>query len=217
MSLLIIYPDKTAILPPMCCGSIGYYATMAQYGNIVIDRNWRYDKRKKNTHRYTIADTHGPLTLTIPVIKSTNSYNSVWNDIKVSSHGQWWNVHRVALESAYGRTPFFEFYIDLFKQYLCQHQEKEELLMDTVCGIDSVVRRILGFENIVKYSLDNNIVIEDLRNHSFNDISTVEYYQVRKSQLGFIPNLSILDLIFNMGPEAPVILHKMILEHTQRS
>lgn len=217
MSPLIIYPQKTAILPPMCCGSIGYYATMAQYGNIVIDRNWKYDKRKKNTHRYTIADTHGSLTLTIPIIKPIDSRKSSWNDIKISTHGQWWNVHRVALESAYGRTPFFEFYFDRFKQFLCpRHENNEEYLMDTVCNIDNVIREILDLQSNVVYSFDNHTEINDLRNNSFCNSSDVEYYQVRKSQLGFIQGLSILDLIFNMGPEAPLVLLKMISEHTQR-
>lgn len=48
-SPLILFPAKTAILPPVYFGSIDYYATMAAYGNVVIDRNWRFDKRK-NSH-----------------------------------------------------------------------------------------------------------------------------------------------------------------------
>lgn len=215
-SPLILFPDKTAILPPVYFGSIDYYATMAAYGNIVIDRDWRFDKRKKFTHRCTIADTHGLLQLTVPIEKPFKSRETTWNDIKVSTHGEWWNVHRVALESAYGRTPFFEFYIDRFLPFL-KHRDKDnnnEFLMDLDCNIDAVIRNILGLESIVSYTTENipNIAeeIKDYRSNDFTHITPVEYYQVRKATHGFIPNLSILDLIFNMGPEAPIILKKML-------
>lgn len=216
-SPLIKYNDVIAILPPMYCGSIDYYATMAQYATIVIDKHLRYDKRKKFTHRYSIADTHGLLQLTIPVIKPSNGSKSTWNDVKISTHGQWWNVHRVALESAYGRTPFFEYYIDRFLPFL-QYRDGDccENLLDAVVNIDSVIRDILGLSNNIIYSCDGLSpydTIKDYRNHTFVSEAPAQYYQIRQNQLGFIPNLSILDLIFNMGPESPLVL----LKHAQRS
>ena len=80
-SPLILFPDKTVILPPVYFGSIDYYATMATYGNIVIDRDWRFDKRKKFTHRCTIADTHGLLQLTVPIEKPFKSRETTWKGI----------------------------------------------------------------------------------------------------------------------------------------
>ena len=86
--------------------------------------------------------------------------------------------------------------------------------MDLDCNIDAVIRNILGLESIVSYTTENipNIAeeIKDYRSNDFTHITPVEYYQVRKATHGFIPNLSILDLIFNMGPEAPIILKKML-------
>ena len=124
-------------------------------------------------------------------------------------------MHRVALESAYGRTPFFEFYIDRFLPFF-KHREKDnnnEFLMDLDCNIDVVIRNILGIESKISYSTENlpNIAedIKDYRSNEFTHITPVEYYQVRQATHGFIPNLSILDLIFNMGPESPLILKKM--------
>lgn len=213
-SPLIIYPDKTIILPPVYFGSIDYYASMASFGNVVIDRYWRFDKRKKFTHRCTIADTHGKLQLTVPIEKPFKSHETSWNNIKVSTHGEWWNIHRVALESAYGRTPFFEFYIDRFLPFF-KHRAKEnnnEFLMELDCDIDAIIRNILGIESKISYStenLSNSEDIKDYRSYEFKNITPVEYYQVRHASHGFIPNLSILDLIFNMGTEAPLILKKM--------
>ncbi|MBR1963231.1 MAG: WbqC family protein [Muribaculaceae bacterium] len=209
-SPLIVHHDITAVLPPLCCGNIGFYATLAQYANVVIDCNCRYNKRQKDTHRYTIADTHGQLQLTIPIEKPLKGSKSSWNDVNISTHGAWWNVHRVALESAYGRTPFFEYYIDRFKPFLSAHNEGENL-MKLIRYLDQTIREILLLDNIVTYDTDNiSGNIKDYRNDTFSDIATVEYYQLRKAQLGFISNLSILDLIFNMGPESPLILKKII-------
>ncbi len=204
---LIKFPDETIILPPAYFGGIDYYAAMAAHGNVIIDKNWRFDKRKKFTHRCDIADTRGTLQLTVPIEKPLNSRETTWNDIKVSTHGEWWNVHRVALESAYGRTPFFEFYIDRFLPFLQPRQEGEPL-MDLDCCIDAAIRDILGISSRVEYNIACGG--KDCRSNKFDFVAPAEYYQVRKSNLGFIARLSILDLIFNMGPESPLILKKML-------
>ncbi len=218
MSSHLIKYDKTLVLPPALCGSIGYYALMASHRDVVIDRYCRYDKRRKLMHRYDIADVNGLLSLTVPIVKP--SIGATWNDAGVSAHGGWWNIHKVALWSAYGRTPFFEYYIDEFMPYLQPRDGiQPESLMDLNFGIDAVIRRIIGIESIVRYELTNeekelitigNHTLTDHRNSNFNLDTPVEYYQVRAAQQGFIPNLTILDLIFNMGPETPLILKKII-------
>ena len=83
--------------------------------------------------------------------------------------------------------------------------------MDLDCEIDAVVRDILGIDTEVKYDLqdiDINL-ITDYRNMEWNT-EVVPYYQIRQVQHGFVPHLTILDLIFNMGPESPLILKKMM-------
>lgn len=187
---------------------------MAAHSHVIIDCNQRYNKRMKTTHRCLITDTHGVLTLTVPIEKPIRSHQTAWNDIKVSRHGEWWNVHRVTLESAYGRTPFFEFYIDRFLPFLRQRNNaNDESLTDLDCGIDNVIRDILGIDSQISYHLpektaDDNI--KDYRSNDFSFVTPVEYYQVRQSRHGFLPCLSVLDLIFNMGPEAPLVLKEMI-------
>ena len=217
-SPLIKYNDTTLVLPPALCGSIGYYSLMASYKNVVIDRYCRYDKRRKLMHRYDIADVNGRLTLTVPITKPR--IGATWNDAGVSAHGGWWNIHKVALWSAYGRTPFFEYYIDELMPYLQPRDGVQpESLMDLNTGIDAIIRRIAGIESNVRYELtaeekelitngDKSII--DHRNSNFELEQPLEYYQVRATQQGFIPNLTILDLIFNMGPETPLVLKKII-------
>ncbi len=206
------------MLPPALCGSIGYYALMACHKTVVIDRYCRYDKRRKLMHRYDIADVNGRLSLTVPIVKPP--IGATWNDAGVSAHGEWWNIHKVALWSAYGRTPFFEYYIDEIMPYLQPRDSVQyESLLDLNFGTDAVIRGILGLDNDIRHELtaeetallnSGASYIRDCRGSNFGLAAPVEYYQVRASRHGFIPNLTILDLIFNMGPESPLVLKKII-------
>ena len=143
-------------------GSIAYYASMAAYGHAVIDADAIFDKRQKAVHRCDIADTHGPVQLTVPVSKPHGIARARWSDVAVSCHGAWWHVHRVTLESAYGRSPFFEFYIDRFLPFLTKGvTERYPTVASLNLAIDAEIR-------------------------------------------------SILDLIFNLGPEAPLYLRSLL-------
>lgn len=208
-SPLIIYPESTAVFSPAYYGTIDYYATLAKYGCAVIDYSSRFDKRLKSTHRTTIADVNRELSLTVPIEKPVSLTKATWGDIRLSSHGEWWHVHRVSIESAYGRTPFFEYYIDRFAEFLDKNVlSKHPTLQSLDTAINTVICDILGIETNIRSHCDKE-EYADFRFNNFPLLNPVEYYQVRQSEFGFIPHLSILDLIFNMGPEAPLILIKM--------
>lgn len=218
------------MLPPRLCGSVDYYACAWLYGNYVQDWGRRFDKREKEAHRFTIADTHGKLSLTVPISKPDSSLRR-WDEIYISTHGAWWDVHRVALESAYGRTPFFEFYIDRFIPMLTVGVESRfPTLASLALAWDAEIRNILTLppaaafpsssEQISAESKSLELASSELTSSvlpSFVPISSEcldsaneePYYQVRAGQLGFIPHLSILDLIFNLGPESPLYLNAL--------
>lgn len=199
--------EVTAVFAPQYFGSVRYYAALWKCGRAIIDTGMRYDKRFKSIHRCEIADTHGELTLTVPVSRPAPNTTHLWSNAHVSAHGQWWHNHIVSLESAYGRTPFFEFYIDRFKPWLC---DSGISVTDLCIGIDEILRRALGIDTEVTYRTpkpgDDYI---DHRDNDFADIKDVEYYQVRADRFGFMRGLSALDLLFNMGPESVLILDRM--------
>jgi hypothetical protein len=175
-----------------------------------IDYSIPYDKRDKATHRFTIADTRGPLALTVPIVKPDYSRAPSWDDVMISTHGEWWNKHLTSLESAYGRTPFFEFYIDRLRPFFSRETAQN---FGTVTRLsraaNSAVCQILGLPEPSAASPSATMEINDLVGAPLEGPS-VEYHQIRADSLGWIPGMSVLDLIFNMGPESPLILKKII-------
>ncbi len=200
---LVVYPERVLAVPSRYCGDIAYYAAIAESGASVVMSDARYDKRQKAVHRTVIADVNGPLRLTVPTAKPQSATSARWSDIKVSAHGGWADVHRTALESAYGRTPYFEYYAPRFLPLLVA---VDQPITELNTALDAEIRRILMLP-----APEITREITDVYDERFA-YPTVPYYQVRADRLGFIPGLSILDLIFNMGPESPLVLKKMLTE-----
>lgn len=200
--------DLTHItLPPQFAGSVDYYALIARANTATIHTDMRFDKRFKSAHRTLIADTRGTLALTIPIEKPCDSSSATWNTVRISDHNKWWNIHLTALESAYGRTPFFEFYIDSLKPFFSPDVAGQTVAQHTT-ALDICLRRLLNITTDVTYThltgstSTPTIKIEDIHNYA----TTEPYWQVRQHKFGFISGLSILDLLFNLGPEATFTL-----------
>ncbi len=201
-------PDsRAALLPPQLFGTVGYYALAARYAATAVDYGMRYDKRFKSVHRYAVADTRGRLELTVPVSKDSGT--CTWAEVRVSAHGRWWEVHRTALESAYGRTPYFEFYIDRLLPLFAPRPLSGDAA-ESVAGLcrraDGAVRGILGLPPAVEMSgLSSRAAVDDYRRTDFAAVCAPQtYWQVRRGTLGFVDRLSVLDIIFSLGPEAPL-------------
>lgn len=203
-------------LPLRYFGTVDYYAAMGACAIVTVDDTACYDKRQKGTHRMDIVDTHGLKSLTVPVSRPDNVAGQLhWSDIAVSRHGQWWHVVSETLASAYGRTPFFEFYIDRLRPFFSSSTPDIYPDVATLCHeADTAVRAILGLDNYITYASQSPACPTSAAlpaiTRSDLPIAPIEYYQVRHDKFGFLPHLSVLDLIFNMGPESPLILQKMI-------
>lgn len=108
------------------------------------------------------------------------------------------HVHWGAIFSAYGRTPFFEYYAD---DLMPAFSGDIESLVELDAAIDRFCRNALGIN-------PREVTLDDATS-TLPEVRDVEYYQIWASRYGFTPGLSVLDLIFNMGPEAPLVLKAM--------
>lgn len=198
-------------LPLLLFPPAGYYAAIASGGEVYIDARARYDKRQKAVHRYEIIDARGLLQLTVPVSKPHGcDHEPTWADVAVSTHDEWWRRHRTALESAYGRTPYFEFLIDSFEPVFRSPEQWETWpdVIDLIKEANKTVCHIIGIDTKIHYRRPaDDEAVADLRRCNFYVTDQPPYWQVRAAQHGFAGGLSVLDLLFNLGPESAIYLN----------
>lgn len=207
-----LFPERTILLPPRMLGGTDYYAAIQAYGRVIIDNSMRFNKRMKEVHRCSIIGANEPERITVPIEKPVSMTAALWSDIMISPHNAWWNSAWTALRSAYGRTPFFEFYADDFEPFFRSSAAGTSITRFN-SGLDTLIRNLLGCTTPVSYAVTPDLlspVVDDYRSRPLDFVSEVPYYQVRDSRFGFVGNLSVVDLLFNMGPESPVILNRML-------
>lgn len=206
--------QRTLLLPPQFLGSVAYYALINAFPAAVVDTSMRFDKRCKETHRCLVADTHGLKKLTVPIEKPLSLTAASWADIRISQHGAWWHVIWETLKSAYGRTPFFEFYADDFEPFFTRRMAGRGLC-ELNRELDALLRLRLGIATQVLYGapVPTGEVVDCRRLRSFDTlVAEKPYYQVRALTQGFQPGLSAVDLLFNLGPEAALHLDALALD-----
>ena len=175
-------------------------------GSARIDTSAPWDKRDKSTHRFEIADVNGPISLTVPVVKPQSYSSATLGDIRLSTHGDWPRVHRVTLESAYGRTPYFEFVFPRFEKFFHSTTvEQFPFLWQYLAATTACALEFLQIDAEVKVGEQP----EDTAEGEPYVSVLPPYWQPRADRFGFLPGLSILDLIFNLGPEASLYLRKL--------
>lgn len=193
---------------------VQYYTKLLQCkGNAYIEA---YDSYTKQTYRNrcVIVDANGPLALTIPTEKTAEG-KCLMRDIRISDHGNWRHRHWNALEAAYRHTPFFLYYEDDFRPF---YEQKIESLYDFNMGLTRLVCQLIGIDTplLPTTEYEGASCLTDLREcihpkqawEADKEFVPKEYYQVFKDKHGFIANMSIVDLLFNMGPESILILNE---------
>ena len=204
---------QVTAMPVRLFAPIGYYVALARQPRVVVDTAMPFDKRCKAVHRYDIIDTQGPCQLTVPINRphsGSPTDRPRWTEAALSRHGQWWRLHRTALESAYGRTPFFEYLIDRFDTIFRDPADADAApnVVELARRADALIRPLLLLDTPVEWRplTADDTVAADLRHADFTLADPQPYWQVRQSKLGFHPNRSILDVLFNLGPETALLM-----------
>lgn len=197
---------------------VAYYALLFHEQDIVIEAHENYNKQSYR-NRMFIGTNQGPLALSVNVEKGYETKCPI-QEVRLSSHGDWLHQHEIALMSNYGSSPFYEYYIDDILEVLRSDEQ-------TLFGLNEKIREriceLIGFSARVRYSdqylRNDSENFRDLRNtlhpkknilESVPEFVANPYYQVFGQKQTFMPNLSILDLLFNLGPESILVLRDSI-------
>lgn len=206
---------EIAYLSSAYLAPVEYYTKLVGYNNVFIEQHDHYMKQTYR-NRCTIAGPNGELALSIPIIRP-DVPKAATKDIRISDHGNWRHLHWNAIESAYNNTPFFEYYKDDFRPFYEKSYDFlvdfNEELRELVCALIDIQPNVALTESYKGEFVPNEADFRDII-HPKKEFSLVDpefkpqpYYQVFESKLGFLPNMSIIDLLFNMGPESVLVLN----------
>ncbi len=193
------------IFPIVYAGNIQYFQLLMKHkDHILFDGNEHFVKQTYR-NRTEIYGANGKLSLIIPLEKRRE--RTPMKKVKIAYHENWQKHHFKSLSSAYRSSPYFEYYEQDFAPFYTE--KKYEYLVDFNMDFLQTIFRLLNDNIDVNYTAEYKEVEGlDLRSsltpktRLTAGFDSVKYTQVFESKEGFIPNLSILDLLFNEGPNA---------------
>ncbi|MFQ3579365.1 MAG: WbqC family protein [Bacteroidales bacterium] len=187
------------LMPIAYLGSIAYYSLLKNNEPIQFEIMEHFPKQTIR-NRCTILTANGIMNLTVPIKKT--AHKILTKDVKLCYTEPWNRKHLHAIKSAYGSSPYFEHLFPLLEPF---YQKEYSFLIDFNIGLQQQICSLLKLEFI--YSLTNEYIFpnNDKKDYRYNEIkintalNTIPYHQVFTNKYKFVPNLSIIDLVFNEG------------------
>jgi hypothetical protein len=207
----------TILLSTAYFAPIQYYSKFQDSEIVYIEQFENFIKQTYR-NRCVILGGNGPIQLIVPVVKGRGPKILI-KDLQISYDTDWQRNHWRTIFSAYSSSPFFEYYKDDIHPFF---ETKHNFLLDFNLKIHETICELLEIENNTVLTSDFEKVPErtvnlrkrispKIKTQSDNDFQTVQYTQVFSDKLGFVPNLSILDLLFNEGPNSYSVLEGSIV------
>lgn len=199
------------LLQPLYFAPILQYAVIAQGHELVFEIEDNFQKQTYRNRCY-INTANGKHSLSIPVQHGTNGKQKT-KDTKIDYKYTWVRQHLKSLQNAYEKSPFFEFYVDDLERLL---KASPKFLLDLNLTCHEFINDALALEKPYQttsvYTKEQQGDFRHLANaKKTSDLNFEPYYQLFNDHHAFIPNLSILDLLFMEGPAASVYLLKQSL------
>jgi hypothetical protein len=190
---------STAYLPP-----VEYFSLITRNKEVLIEREENYLKQSYRNRCY-ILSSHGLQLLSVPVFLGSLHKTPV-KDIRIDYSKRWQQVHLGALTAAYNSAPYFQFYFEIIESIISR---KNDFLLDLNMELTERILDMLKISIRLSYTMDFKPVAEDKDDFRYrlspkkeSQFRVREYMQVFGEKNNFVHGLSIVDLIFNIGPEA---------------
>lgn len=204
------------LVEPHYFPSIAYFAALSQYPKVVLEVYEHYPKQTYRNRCYVQGANRIQL-LSIPIRKSAGKV--LTKDVKIDSGLSWRNHHWRTIQSAYGKAPFFDFFAQDFHDILYQ---KNHFLIDLTTGILTKCLKILqlnthhltGSQGYQKQPTEDVFDFRNTLNAGFPPPLPDFYRPVAYTQVfgkDFVPNLSVIDLLFCEGSLANSIVRRSIM------
>ncbi len=198
--------EKGAVFPLFYLPSVEFFKNLQNHkeNTLLIEKHEHYPKQTSR-NRTVIASPNGKLNLTVPVQKGSNNHTA-YKDIKISNEDNWQRIHWLSLETSYRSSSYFEFYEDAFhpfyhKKYKFLFDYNQELLEVILKAIKLPVK--YEFTNEYEKTYDNLVDFRQSLNwKNESGYQNKPYFQVFEDKYDYQNNLSIVDLLFNQGPQA---------------
>ncbi|WP_183573301.1 WbqC family protein [Mucilaginibacter sp. X5P1] len=197
--------ESGAVLPMCYLPPVEYFVELNKHKpNIMIEREEHFPKQTYR-NRTNIYSPDGVLALTVPVVKGSKNH-TVIKDVKISYDFKWQRLHWMGLQACYRRSAYFEFYEDDFAPF---YESKETFLFDYNEQFLQLLLKLLKIKTDITYTDTYEVAypaltdLRDVISPKKEPLFTQKpYFQVFEENHGFIKNLSIVDLLFNQGPQA---------------
>ena len=197
--------EKGAVLPMFYLPPVEYFAQLNNYNPDWVIEKYEHFPKQTYRNRANIYSPDGMLTLVVPVIKGSKAHTPV-KDVKISYDFRWQRLHWMSLQGCYRRSAYFEYYEDEFAPF---YEKKETFLFDYNDRLFQLILKLLKIKATVDYTKTYEAEYPELADfrHTINskkesDFQQKPYFQVFEERHGFMKNLSIVDLLFNQGPQS---------------
>lgn len=195
---------KQLLLPLTCFGPIQNFAALATHP--IVFEGAEHFVKQSYRNRYEICGPNGMQTLSVP-IKRKKKDHTPFRHIEISYAEDWQYLHWKSLEASYRSSAYFEFYeADLegfYKEQPTYLFEFNLKALSTVCELLEIPAEFTFTNSYEKQPVGLVDLRTTMGNKNQKTLSNLPpYQQVFESKNPFYPNLSILDLLFNLGPQA---------------
>ncbi len=206
-----MYLIETQYLAP-----ISTFAVMHRAGGIMLEQFEHYQKQGLRNRAY-IVGPQSPMMLSVPLQQGKNA-GTLIREVKIAYDEPWQMKHWRALQAAYGKSAFWMHYSPVLEPFYTQQgytylwDLNQALLLKIISLLKLELNVQLSTDYIKQYEAASGII--DVRNRhrdtAVDYVQMVPYHQVFSDRIAFMPNLSILDLLFTFGPDSRRILEKMV-------
>jgi hypothetical protein len=198
--------EKGAVLPMFYLPPVEYFVQLNKYRTDVWIEKEEHFPKQTYRNRANIYSPDGSLALVVPVVKGSKVHTKV-TDVKISYDFRWQRLHWMSLQACYRRSAYFEYYEDEFTRF---YEQQYDFLFDYNQQLLELILKCMKMNIQLQYTETFEPVypttVADFRNSIHpkkeSHFQQKPYFQVFEERKGFLSNLSIVDLLFNQGPQS---------------